>query len=210
VFQNPKFQFRPDSADRIRRPHAAERTRPLLPRPGRALVQRAGSIHAFALRQQYQRHHLIPSGLVSTERRMGVAPIRIAFSGSISSATSIPIIGYRKASTPLFTLARRYNETTGNDYYHTGLGNARPADVGRNTLPAGGVASLDLLYSHDFRLTKDAGDKAKILSAGVSALNVLNHTNFASYIGALSSPLFGQPTAALAGRQIQFSVGFQF
>jgi hypothetical protein len=103
-----------------------------------------------------------------------------------------------------------YNETTGNDYYHTGLGNARPAGVGRNTLPAGGVASLDLLYSHDFRLTKDTGDKAKILSAGVSAFNVLNHTNFTSYIGALSSPLFGQPTAALAARQIQFSAGFQF
>jgi hypothetical protein len=68
---DPKFQFRPDSADRIRRPHAAERTRPLLPRPGRALVQRAGSIHAFALRQQYQRHQLIPSGPVLTERRMG-------------------------------------------------------------------------------------------------------------------------------------------
>jgi hypothetical protein len=103
-----------------------------------------------------------------------------------------------------------YNETTGNDYYHTGLGNAGPADVGRNTLPAGGVASLDLLYSHDFILMKDTGDKAKILSAGVSAFNVLNHTNFTSYIGAVSSPLFGQPIAALAGRQIQFSVGFQF
>jgi hypothetical protein len=114
------------------------------------------------------------------------------------------------ASTPPFTLARRYHETTSNDYYHTGLGNARPADVGRNTLPAGGVASLDLLYSHDFRLTKDTGDKAKILSAGLSSFNVLNHTSFTSYIGALSSPLFGQPAAALAGRQIQLSVGFQF
>jgi hypothetical protein len=103
-----------------------------------------------------------------------------------------------------------YNETTGNDYYHTGLGNARPAGVARNTLQAGGTASLDLLYNHDFRLTKDKGDKAKILSAGVSAFNVLNHPNFTSYIGTLSSSRFGQPTAALAGRQLQFSVGFQF
>ncbi len=103
-----------------------------------------------------------------------------------------------------------YNEITGNDYYHTGLGNARPAGVDRNTLQTGGVASLDLLYNHDFRLTKDKGDKAKILSAGVSAFNVLNHPNFTSYIGTLSSSRFGQPTAALAGRQLQFSVGFQF
>ncbi|HTC73922.1 MAG TPA: TonB-dependent receptor, partial [Edaphobacter sp.] len=64
-----------------------------------------------------------------------------------------------------------YNEITGNDYYHTGLGNARPTGVGRNTLQGGGVTSLDLLYDHDFRLTKDTGDKAKILSAGVSAFN---------------------------------------
>jgi hypothetical protein len=103
-----------------------------------------------------------------------------------------------------------YNEITGNDYYHTGLGNARPTGVGRNTLAGSGVTSLDLIYSHDFLLTKETGDRAKILSAGVSAFNVLNHSNFTSYIGTLSSSLFGQPTAALAGRQLQFSFGFRF
>jgi len=103
-----------------------------------------------------------------------------------------------------------YNETTGNDYYHTGLGNARPAGLGRNTLQAGGVASFDLLYSHDFRLTKETGDKAKFLSAGISAFNVFNRTNFTSYIGSLSSPLFSHPSAALAGRQLQFSFGYRF
>ena len=103
-----------------------------------------------------------------------------------------------------------YTETTGDDSYHTGLGNARPAGVGRNTLQGGGVASLDLLYDHDFRLGKAKGDDAKILSAGVSAFNVLNRTNFTSYIGTLSSSRFQQPTAALAARQIQFSVGYRF
>jgi hypothetical protein len=103
-----------------------------------------------------------------------------------------------------------YTETTGNDNYHTGLGNARPTGVTRNTLPAGGVASLDLLYTHDFRLTKANGDKAKIMSAGVSAFNVLNRTNFTSYIGALTSTRFGQPSAALSGRQLQFSLGYRF
>jgi hypothetical protein len=61
----------------------------------------------------------------------------------------------------------------------------------------------------DFFLT-DKGDKARILSAGASAFNVLNRTNFTSYIGTLSSPRFGEPTAALAGRQLQFSVGYRF
>ncbi len=103
-----------------------------------------------------------------------------------------------------------YNETTGDDYFHTGLGNARPTGVGRNTLKGGSVASLDLLYNHDFKLGKAKGEEAKVLSAGASAFNVLNHTNYTSYIGTLSSSRFGQPTAALAGRQLQFSVGYRF
>ena len=98
-----------------------------------------------------------------------------------------------------------YNETTGYDYYHTGLGNARPAGVGRNTLQACGTSRRSISSTaHDFYLTKEKGDHAKILSAGVSAFNVLNHTNVSSFIGTLSSSRFGQPTAALAGRQFQF------
>ena len=103
-----------------------------------------------------------------------------------------------------------YTETTGNDDFHTGLGNARPAGVGRNTLDASGVASLDVLYNHDFRLTKSTGENAKVLSAGISAFNVLNRTNDTSFIGALTSPLFGRPTAALPGRQLQFALGYRF
>jgi outer membrane receptor protein involved in Fe transport len=103
-----------------------------------------------------------------------------------------------------------YTETTGDDNFHTGLGNARPAGVGRNTLRAGGVASLDLLWDHDFRLTKATEDNAKILTAGVSGFNVLNRTNYTNYIGAVNSTLFTQPTAALPGRQLQFSIGFHF
>jgi hypothetical protein len=103
-----------------------------------------------------------------------------------------------------------YAETTGADNFHTGLGNARPAGVGRNTLDADGVASLDVLYNHDFRLTKATGENAKVVSAGISAFNVLNRTSYTSYIGTQSSSLFGQPTAALPGRQLQFAMGYRF
>jgi hypothetical protein len=103
-----------------------------------------------------------------------------------------------------------YNETTGNDDYHTGLGNARPAGVGRNTLQGGGVADLDLLYDHDFFLTKSHDDNARAVSVGLSAFNVLNRTNYTSYIGTLTSSRFGQPTSANAGRQLQFSLGYRF
>jgi hypothetical protein len=104
-----------------------------------------------------------------------------------------------------------YNETTGNDDFHTGLGNARPAGVGRNTLRGGGTVGLDLAWNHDFQLTKATGDKAKVLSTGISSFNVLNHTNYTGYIGALSAKeRFMQPTAALNGRQMQFSIGYRF
>lgn len=103
-----------------------------------------------------------------------------------------------------------YTETTGADSFHTGLDNARPTGLGRNTLLSGGVATLDLLYSHDFFLTKQRDDDAKAISAEVAAFNVLNRTNFTGYIGNLSSSRFGQPTGAQAGRQIQFSLGYRF
>lgn len=103
-----------------------------------------------------------------------------------------------------------YTETTGNDDYHTGLGNARPAGVGRNTLQGAGQINLDLSWQHDFHLGKIRGDEGKFLTTGVSAFNVLNHTNFTGYIGALTSPLFTHPTSSLNGRQMQFAIGYTF
>jgi hypothetical protein len=82
--------------------------------------------------------------------------------------------------------------------------------VGRKTLQGGGTADLDLLWDHDLRLTKAKGDRAKFLNFGVSAFNVLNHANYTNYIGTQGSPLFRQPTAALAGRQLQFGIRYQF
>ena len=75
----------------------------------------------------------------------------------------------------------------------------------------GGTVGLDLAWNHDFQLTKATGDKAKVLSTGISSFNVLNHTNYTGYIGALSAKeRFMQPTAALNGRQMQFSIGYRF
>jgi hypothetical protein len=54
------------------------------------------------------------------------------------------------------------------------------------------------------------GEKAKMLSCGASAFNVLNRTNYEDYIGALSSSLFAHPTTALPGRRLQFSAGYRF
>jgi hypothetical protein len=98
----------------------------------------------------------------------------------------------------------------GTDRYNTGLGNARPIGVSRNTLQGGGTASLDLLWDHDFHLNKAKKESAKILNLSISSFNVLNHANFTNYIGTVRSPLFGTATAALAGRQMQFGLRYQF
>lgn len=103
-----------------------------------------------------------------------------------------------------------YNEITGTDDFHTGLSNARPAGVGRNTLQAKATANLDLQWDHDFKLTKAKEDKAKVISVGASSFNVFNHANYSGYIGSLSSTRFMQPTSAQPGRQMQFSVGYRF
>jgi hypothetical protein len=103
-----------------------------------------------------------------------------------------------------------YTEFTGTDDFHTGLGNARPVGVGRNTLRAAGAVNLNLQWEHDFPLTKARGDDAKVLSAGLGAFNVLNHTNPTGYIGDLTSTRFAQPTSSLPARQLQLSLGFRF
>jgi hypothetical protein len=103
-----------------------------------------------------------------------------------------------------------YTEITGDDYFHSGLGNARPSGIGRNSLQGGGVASLDLSYVHDFHLTKAKGENARILTPGIAAFNALNRTNYTEYIGTVTSTRFEEPTAALAGRQLQFSIGYRF
>jgi hypothetical protein len=82
--------------------------------------------------------------------------------------------------------------------------------LGRNTLQSNATIGLDLQWEHEFNLTKAKDEDAKVISTGVSAFNVLNHTNYSSYIGSLASTRFMQPTSAQAGRQMQFSIGYRF
>jgi hypothetical protein len=101
-----------------------------------------------------------------------------------------------------------YTETSGVDSFQTGLLNERPADVGRNTLEAGGYANLDLRWSHDFPVHRKSD--LPVLTFALDAFNVLNHTNYAAYIGNVQSKFFEQPTSALPARRIQFTVRTKF
>ncbi len=104
---------------------------------------------------------------------------------------------------------RPYSETTGQDTYGDGMSNARPAGVPRNSLDGPGFAQLDLRWARDFYLA-DAKDKGPTATLGLDAFNALNHTNYVSYIGTLSSPFFGQAVAANPPRRLQISFRFRF
>ncbi len=101
------------------------------------------------------------------------------------------------------------NITTGADDNHDGIINDRPAGVARNTMPGPGTINLDLNLSHDFPLSKRKGE-AKVLSLSLNSFNVLNHPNYMTYIGTISSPLFGKPVAAQPPRRMQLDVQFRF
>ena len=101
------------------------------------------------------------------------------------------------------------NITTGGDDNHDGILNARPAGVARNSMPGPGLVDLDLNLSHDFPLSK-AKKETKVISFSLNSFNVLNHPNYVTYIGALSSPFFGRPVAAQPPRRMQLDVQFKF
>jgi hypothetical protein len=103
-----------------------------------------------------------------------------------------------------------YTETLGVDEFNTGILNARPAGVGRNTLQTAGNSELDLRWNRDIPLPYKRGDVKSAISFAVDVFNVTNTTNYASYVGNIRSSFFEQPTAALPARRLQLSARFKF
>jgi hypothetical protein len=102
-----------------------------------------------------------------------------------------------------------YSETLGEDVFNNGRGRARPAGVPRNSLLASGYSSLDVRASRDVKIG-GAKPGGRTVTLALDAFNVLNQVSYSTFVGTLSSPLFGQPVAALAPRQLQLSVRVKF
>jgi hypothetical protein len=105
------------------------------------------------------------------------------------------------SSAPPFTL------TAGEDLFHTGLSNARPPGVDRNSLRGSGFSTVDMKWSHELPV---AMGKANGLSLSLDAFNVFNHPNFSGYVGNVRSPLYLNPTVAGLGRRFQLSIEATF
>lgn len=103
-----------------------------------------------------------------------------------------------------------YTETSGNDVFHTGILNARPAGVSRNSLETAGNVQFDLRWSHDLLPYHKTSDKMPVFSMTVDAFNITNRTNYTSYVGNVKSSFFEQPTAAMPARRLQFGGRIKF
>ncbi len=102
-----------------------------------------------------------------------------------------------------------YTLTTGLDPYHTGLANARPEGVSRNTLRGTPMSTLDLHWSREFPVhVSDV--KGMRLAVGADLFNLFNRTNYTSFVGSLSSPFFGAPVSAAPARRTQLSLSVRF
>jgi len=108
---------------------------------------------------------------------------------------------------------RPYSLTTGRDDNRNGVASDRPSGVARNSLQGPGSAVLDVRWSKEFRLKKEANKKEEegpVFTFAVAAFNVLNRTSYSGFVGNLSSPFFGLPVASRPARRLQLTLGFEF
>jgi hypothetical protein len=135
---------------------------------------------------------------------------RLSFFGTLYPDKPVTLgIGFYN-NTPL-----PYTITTGTDDYHTGLFNARPAGVARNSLNGGSFQDLQvrLGYTHNFRPLEKAASGTPTqqnISFSISSFNTLNRPNFENYVGVITSPNFKHPTTADFPRRIQLSAAYSF
>jgi hypothetical protein len=103
-----------------------------------------------------------------------------------------------------------YTITTGTDVYQTGLFNARPAGVPRNSLNGGSFQDVQLRLNYNHKLHPRLKDDASVIALSLSSFNTLNRANFSNYDGVITSPDFRQPTTASDPRRLQLSASYSF
>jgi hypothetical protein len=113
-------------------------------------------------------------------------------------------LGFYANSPPPYTI------TTGTDDYHTGLFNARPAGVPRNSLNGGNYQDLQLRLGYTRKLRPHLKDASPTIALSLSSFNSLNKVSFENYVGVVGSTDFRQPTAANHMRRFQLGAAYNF
>ncbi|MBA3242271.1 MAG: TonB-dependent receptor [Acidobacteria bacterium] len=146
--------------------------------------------------------------------------------------------GLRLGTTFYANSALPYDITTGNDDNGDTVFNDRPAGVTRNSArgtpqwdvsmrlswliafgdargtsrAAGGPRTVSVSSSDVGALSSElaASEKRWRINLYLQAFNLLNHVNLINYTGVMTSPFFGQATAAPPGRRIETGMRFSF
>jgi hypothetical protein len=103
-----------------------------------------------------------------------------------------------------------YNMTTGLDNNGDGIANDRPVGIPRNSLRGTGRSQLDLRWSRELSPGKRLKDRGLSLVLSLDIFNVLNSVTYSSFVGDVSSPLFGRPVSADPARRLQGSITGKF
>jgi hypothetical protein len=115
--------------------------------------------------------------------------------------------GLRLGTTLQAASGAPFDINTGFDNNHDTVANDRPAGLHRNSGQGPGMVQLDMRVSKTVRFEKVSALQAEIAA---DSFNVLNHVNFTSYIGTLTSPFYGRANSAYPARQIQLSFRLKF
>jgi hypothetical protein len=128
-----------------------------------------------------------------------------------------------------------YTIRTGQDDNGDQIFNDRPAGIGRNSVRGAAAVTLNGFFVYNipigqkklgpmppgifvsgapgnFNVQTLAADALPRFRIGVvvNAQNLTNRSNYVGYVGTLSSPLFGQPTAVQSMRRIDIGLNFNF
>ena len=141
--------------------------------------------------------------------------------------------GFKLAFLPWFSSASPYNITTGFDDNGDTVFNDRLPDLGRNAGRGDPTWSVDgrLSWTREFgpesietetsrEIHVDPNERGVLelnmarrryqFQSYIQAFNLFNHPNFLNYAGTLTSPNFGQPTAAMPGRRVELGLRIHF
>jgi hypothetical protein len=111
-----------------------------------------------------------------------------------------------------------FNILTGTDANHDLVAEDRPAGVVRNSGDGPAFAQLDLRFTTVFRAPRPSTadpesskrENTDNLEFIIDLFNALDRVNASSYVGVVTSPLFGQPTSARIPRTAQLSLRYRF
>jgi hypothetical protein len=125
-----------------------------------------------------------------------------------------------------------YTLLTGRDDNADGIFNDRPAGIGRNTLRASGLTTVNVMMGYMFAFghtaalppgigvfgagaatqvrTIDQGTSRYRLQLFIQAQNLTNEKNYLGYSGILTSPFFGRPTTVSGMRKIDGGINLSF